>query len=270
MNVNRKYKLIGLLLLAVGVVSIVSIGVGQEAGTTVEAEAPPPPGKIEPQADRILREMSEYLKTAREFTFHAEITYDDVRSSGQKIQYGGKSDISVRRPDRLSAKFDGDERKSRIFYDGKTFTIHDIAKNLYAVTEVPPKIDDTVDLILDKYGFTVPIADLVYADPYAILIENVQSASVIGTHAIDGVPCRHLAFTQEAIDWQIWIAEGSQPVPRKLVITYKNEPGSPQYTARLSSWNFQPKLSDKTFIFHPPAGASPIEFLPTQQKEDEK
>ncbi len=118
-------------IVTVGIVSIVSIIGAEEAITGVDKKAlsPASPGKIEPQADRILREMGEYLKTAREFTFHAEITYDDVRSSGQKIQYGGRSDISMRRPDRLSAKFDGDERKSRIFYDGKTFTIHDAARN---------------------------------------------------------------------------------------------------------------------------------------------
>jgi len=32
----------------------------------------------EAQADRVLREMSEYLRMAGEFTFHADITYDSV------------------------------------------------------------------------------------------------------------------------------------------------------------------------------------------------
>ena len=51
-------------------------------------------------------------------------------------------------------------------------------------------------------------------------------------------------------------------MPRKLVITYKDEPGFPQYTARLSKWNLQPRLSDHYFHFHPPAGADEIEFMP--------
>ncbi len=52
---------------------------------------------ITPRADRILREMSEYLKKASEFTFHAEVAYDSVLDSGQKIQFGGASKVTVRR-----------------------------------------------------------------------------------------------------------------------------------------------------------------------------
>ncbi len=260
-------------VVAVGIVSIVSTRGDDVTVTGIETKILPSPAsddEIEPQADRILREMSEYLKTAREFTFHAEVAYDVEHSSGQIIQYGGESDVSVRRPDRLYAKFDGDERKRRSFYDGKTFTIYSKGLNLYAVTEVPPKIDDAVDLILDKFGFTVPIADFVYSDPYAILIEKVQSGFLVGTHAVDGMPCHHVAFRQEWVDWQIWISDSPQPVPRKLVITYKDQPGSPQYTAWMSDWNFQPRLSDHAFTFHPPTGASEFEFLPPQQREDDQ
>ncbi len=52
---------------------------------------------IEPQADRILREMSDYLKAHQEYNFYAEITYDSMLSNGQEIQYGGATDVSVRR-----------------------------------------------------------------------------------------------------------------------------------------------------------------------------
>ncbi len=222
---------------------------------------------IEAQADRILREMSEYLKTAREFTFHADVSYDSVLTSGEKIQYGGTADVSVRRPDRLHVEYRGDERQSQIIFDGRTFTVYDAAVNVYAVTEVPAEIGAATDRMVEQYGFSVPIADLTYADPYSTLTESVQAGSLVGRHSVDGTPCHHLAFSQEAIDWQIWIEDGPRPVPRKLLITYKEEPGSPQYTARLSGWDFQPRISDHYFQFHPPAGADEIEFLPIQQGE---
>ncbi len=122
---------------------------------------------IEAQADRILRQMSEYLRTAGEFTFHADIAYDSVLTDGEKIQYGSTSDIAVRRPNRLHVETRGDERQRRIFYDGHTMTLYDVAAGVYAVTAVPAEIDKAVDFIFDKYGFSVPVADLVYADPYA-------------------------------------------------------------------------------------------------------
>ena len=222
---------------------------------------------VKAQADRILRQMSEYLRTADEFTFHADIVYDSELTNGEKIQYGSTSDIAVRRPNRLHVTYRGDERQSRVFFDGQTITLYDVAVGVYAVTAVPAEIDKAVDFIFEKHGFSVPIADLIYADAYTTLTEQVESGFLVGRHAVDGIACYHLAFSQETIDWQIWIEDGLRPVPRKLVITYKTEPGSPQYSARLSGWDFQPRLSDQYFHFHPPAGADEIEFLPIQTTE---
>ena len=41
-----------------------------------------------------------------------------------------------------------------------------------------------------------------------------------------------------------------------MVITYIDEPGSPQYIAELSDWNFHPRLSDHYFTFRPPVGSN--------------
>ena len=60
------------------------------------------------------------------------------------------------------------------------------------------------------------------------------------------------------------------PVPRKLVITYKTAPDSPQYVARLWNWSFQPRLSDHYFEFHPPAEADETEFLPPPEFPEEE
>ncbi|HEG44311.1 MAG TPA: DUF2092 domain-containing protein [Phycisphaerales bacterium] len=222
---------------------------------------------IEAQADRILRGMSDYLKAHREYNFYAEITYDSTLSNDQEIQYGGTSDVSVRRPDKLHMEYRGDERQSRVVFDGKTITLCDLAANVYSVMEVPSEIDAAVDHVFEKYNFSVPIADMVYSDTYRILTEEVQTGFLVGRHAVDGIPCHHLAFTQEHIDWQIWIEDGPRPVPRKLVITYTDEQDWPQYSARFTRWDFQPDHSESYFRFQPPAGADQIDVLPTKQKE---
>ena len=218
-------------------------------------------------ADRLLKEMGDYLKSADAFTFHAESSYDAIDRNGQKIRYGGTTDVAVRRPDRLRSAFNGDERQTQTFYDGKTITIYNAEVNMYAITDVPPEIDSAIDTIVDKYGFSVPLADLVYADPYNILIANVIEGRWIGRHSIAGVPCNHLAFIQESIDWQIWIEEGPRPVPRQVLITYKDEPGWPQYLARLKSWDFQSQFSNDYFQFQPPTGSDEMEFLVTSEME---
>jgi hypothetical protein len=49
-------------------------------------------------------------------------------------------------------------------------------------------------------------------------------------------------------------------LPRRIVITYKEENGQPQFSADLSNWNLAPDLSDALFSFTPPNGAKRIQF----------
>ena len=107
---------------------------------------------IEEQADRILREMGEYLASAEEFSFRAEIDFDKFADWGQEIQYGGTATIAVRRPDGLHVVYDGDDRQSRVVFDGETVVFHDLRSNLYATTEAPGEIDAAVDRMFDLYG----------------------------------------------------------------------------------------------------------------------
>ena len=239
-----------ILLTAVGMVLAGSTAIAQTA--------------IDEQADRILREMGEYLASGEEFSFRAEIDFDEFADWGQEIQYGGTATIAVRRPDGLHVVYDGDQRQSRIVFDGETVVFHDLQTNLYATTEAPGKIDDAVDRIFELYGYSVPVADLVYSDPYQTLIGSADFGVVVGRHSVDGVSSFHLAFSGEILDWQIWIDDGPRPVPRQLVITYKEEPGAPQYRARFTEWDFQPRLSHDYFDFVPSAGADEMEFLPVQ------
>ena len=224
---------------------------------------------VQQSADQILREMGEYLAGAQEFSFTAHVAYDTETAEGQTLQYGGVAQVAVGRPDRLHVEFDGDERNTQVVLQGKTFTFYDARANVYATTEVPSGIDAAVDRAFELYGFSVPIADLVYSDPYRTLIENVDSGFVVGRHAVDGVLCHHLAFSQESIDWQLWIEDGPRPVPRKLVITYKDEPGSPRYIARISSWDFQPRFSKNYFEFDAPADSGEIEFMTIETVSEE-
>jgi hypothetical protein len=224
---------------------------------------------LDPRAASILRSMGDYLASAEELSFSAEVAYDAVSPDGRKLQYSGTARVALRRPNRLHVEYDGDEDRRTVVIDGQTFTFYDRENNLYARTDVPSPIDAAIDHAFELYGFSVPIADLVYTDPYQTLMENVQSGSVIGRHTVDGVICDHLAFSQETIDWQIWIEDGPRPVPRKLVITYKSEPGSPQYAARLSGWDFAPRLSDRYFEFSPRPGAAEMEFIDVETMTEE-
>jgi hypothetical protein len=224
----------------------------------------PKPG-VEPRVDTLLRHMSNYLESASEFSFQTRVNYDRVLDSGQKILYGRQAEISMRRPDRLHILVNGDLVHERIWYDGKTFILMDLRDQGYVKVEAPPRIDETLDFMAREYGISSPVSDVLYSDPYAILMENVETGIYVGQPVVQGVPTHHLAFTQKNIDWQLWIEDGANSVPVKAVITYKNVTSSPQFTVWLSNWNFAPRLADSLFEFLPPEGAHQVEIEPIGQ-----
>jgi hypothetical protein len=228
------------------------------------AEGPP----IEPKADQLLQQMGEYLKSTKQYTFRADVSFDQVLESGQKLLYTARVEASKRRPDRLMGHFKGgDLHEKRFWYDGKSVTLLDEKLNSYATVEVPAEIDAALDHLATRYGFTAPISGLLLNDPYPRLIKNVQSGSYIGLQEIRGVKTHHLAFTQESIDWQIWIQDDEKrPVPWMVVITYKDVQGSPQYEARLTDWGFPVRMPDSQFTSVVPENAMKMEFLPLAER----
>ncbi len=259
---------IGLMALVTGFLlttPYLSRVVAQDQETSAPESPAPVDEGIDPHADWILRQMGEYLANAPEFRFRVEITYDQVSFTGQKILFGGRAEVSLQRPNRLHGYYEGDLRHSHGIFADRSFTYYDVAKNLYARMEVPAALDAALDKAFDAVGFSTPLADFLYADPYQTLIENARSGYVVGIHPVDGTPCHHLAFSQESIDWQIWIEDGPRPVPRRLVITQKNDYGAPEYRARFVEWDFQPRLASAHFEFYPPAEAAEMEFLPPEK-----
>ncbi len=226
--------------------------------TVTQAETLP---DIVPQAQSILQKSSDFLKKQPSLRFQAEITFDDVLPPAFKIQYNATIQVMVRRPNGLRVEYRGDRRNADFYYNGKTLTLWDKTANVYGVVATPATIDATLSGVIDKYDFSLPLADFLTSNLYKTLTENVKTGYYVGMSLVAGVPTHHLVFSQDNIDWQIWIEDGKQPLPRKIVITYKNLPGSPQYTAIFSEWDFNP-LEESLFTFTPPKQAVRIEVLP--------
>ena len=238
------------LAVAAAVLSLAAVSPGQAEGR-----------RVDPRADRTLQRMSEFLASAGAFRVRAQSLVDDVQVDGQKIQRVVSHDIAVRRPDRFMARRSGHGGRIDVCFDGRTFTAHHVDRGLYASTDDAGRtIDEVIDFVFDEYGISVPVADVMSADPYELLSEYVLEAKVVGTVALDGVQTTHIACRQEFIDWQVWVEDGARPVPRRLVITYKDQPDSPQYTVRLTDWEFGAHLPPSVFELTLPGEARRIEF----------
>ena len=210
---------------------------------------------VDPLADQILRDCCDYLAQTPAFSVLAEIWKDEVLPSGHKIQVTREMEFDLRRPDHLHVDARAHQKGRSIWYDGKTLTVLDREKNLYGVDDAPATIDQTLDLAADTYGITVPLEDLAVSDPYTSSMKNVTTGGYFGDEPVLGVPSRHIGFSTDKIDWQLWVANGPQPLPQKLVITYKTEDQSPQFIAIFSKWNLTDRAADLAFQFIPPPGS---------------
>jgi hypothetical protein len=189
-----------------------------------------------------------------------DIGFDVVQDSGQKIEFGETRKIVVRRPDH--ARIDitkGDGATSGFIFDGKEIALFNTRGNVYATAARPGTLDQAIDYFMSDLDMRFPLADLLSSKLPETLPARVRAAYYVEPASIAGVPCDHLALRGDQADGQLWIAQGDQPLPHRLVITYKAE-GQPQFWAQFSDWNLSPDVPDSLFVFTPPEGAAKIAF----------
>jgi hypothetical protein len=244
-------------------VATVALASGQTVLAQNRPAAPPATTNapaIAEQADRLIKEMGAYIGSANEFTFHADISFDHVLPSGQKLQFAAAEEVALKRPGGLHVEWSGDLGYRQFWYDGRSVTLYDPATPFYSSEAAPPEIDSMLAQLLPKLDFVPPLADFLYRDPYKTVRGNIEYGFDLGQNDVNGRTCRTLAFVEKDIDWQIWIENGPQLSPCKLVITYKNQSSQPQFTAVFSDWDFAPRIAEPVFTPELPPGAEKIPF----------
>jgi hypothetical protein len=224
---------------------------------------------IDPQATKILQSMSAYLAATKTFSVNSDIDWEVVTKQGQKLQLSSYATILVQRPGSFLIQRQGPVARAEFIFDGKTLTVYGKKSNAYAQINVVGTIDDAIRAFELQTGFPAPGGDLLFANPYAVLSEGVESSSYLGTAYVNGVECHHLAFREEDVDWQIWVQTGEKPLPMKYVITSKWQTAAPQYEIRLRDWVTNPQLEANQFTFSAPPGARKLPTLPAASELDE-
>jgi hypothetical protein len=242
----------------------IALGVTLGLGAIAPAQAQ----DLDPSATEVLQFMSDYLAATAAFSVNADVDFEVVASTGQKLQFSSYSSLVMQRPSGLYLERRGAVADAEIFFDGSQITLFGRRINAYAQQALTGTVDDAILTVEAETGLPFPGADLLFADPYAVLSEGVESSTYLGTAYIDGVEVHHLAFREAEVDWQLWVQTGDVPLPMKYVITTKWLTGAPQYEIRLRDWDTSPSIDDARFTFTAPAGATPLEALPPSELED--
>jgi hypothetical protein len=231
-----------------------------QPGTPTDAK------KSEEQAMAVVQRMAEFLARLPRFSVTVDIGFDVVQELGQKIEFGETRKIVLRRPDHL--RIDETRRNgaiSGLVFDGKTLTVFNRADNVYATdakVDGRGTVDETIAHLINDLDMRLPLAEWLDSNLPRMLGGQVREAAYVERSQIAGVPCDHVAWRGDLVDVQVWVAQGDQPLPRRLVMTYTREDGRPQFWAQFSDWNRAPAAPDSLFTFTPPAGAMKITFGP--------
>jgi hypothetical protein len=197
---------------------------------------PPSASADEADARKILKSMSDYMAGQKSFSFGYDATLEIVTNHDQKLALAGSGTVTVNRPDKIRVTRARGFADLEMSFDGKTLTLLGKKPKLYTQLTVPGTIDHLIEELRDEYERPLPAADLILANSYDALMLDVEDVKDLGSGVINGVECDYLAFRTDAVDWQIWIAQGKRPYPCRYVITSKQIAGAPQYTIQTRDW----------------------------------
>jgi len=244
-----------------------AIAVPAQAQQSAAAKKAPAATPAQAQAREILMRMAAYLGGAEKYSVSLRAGYDAVQKSGQKIEFNETRKVVLSRPDKLRAEGErSDGAKTQVVFNGKEITLVDGASNVYATAPQPGNIDHSIVYFVSDLGMRLPLAVMLLTRMPAELEARVQSVDYVEKTAVLGKPAHHLAARTDTVDFQVWVADGDQPVPLRVVITYKKAAGQPQFWAQFSDWNLAPAVSDATFAAQIPAGAQKIAFAAQLQR----
>lgn len=226
---------------------------------------------IDPQAMAAVDRMGAFLRDQKNFSVRTTTQTDYLLDNGQKVRLEAQGDLQVERPNRLRADTMSDRKDRQFYYDGKTFTIYSPRIGYYSTVRAPGTINELADQLENQYGLELPLVDLFRIGTDENALNDVTSARYVGKAKVDGVDTDLYAFRQPGVDWQIWIQEGDQPVPRKLVLTTTDDPARPERSIDMT-WNLGATHEPSVFAFVPPKGSAKIAMadVNAQRQQTEK
>ena len=249
---NRLKSRMAAAFFALGVLALLTT-----APTEVRAQGP----AVDPAAVKLLRGMTDYMSSLKQFSVHAQNVFEDVLDSGHRVDHDLSASVMVSRPNKLRVERRVGPTETLYFYDGKTVTQYRPVEKVYATEAAPGTIEGMFDFARESLGLSMPIADLVYRNAFPLLMQDVTLAMVVGKVDIGGVRCHHLLFSRPGVDFQVWVPEAGAPLPRKYVVTDTGTPALLSITTVMSDWNVAPAVDDARFTFAPPQGAKAIMFM---------
>jgi hypothetical protein len=226
---------------------------------------------VEEKADTLLKAMSGKLAVAKRMRIEADRTIGEGLIEGA-VSGTVRGEIFLERPNRVAGVIKTAGARRRFVYDGESVVVADLEANAYAIVPAPATIDETLAMLNEDYEYEPPLADFLLSRPYQGFLAEPQgegmelkSGKYAGIEELRGARAHHLVFSEEYIDWELWISEDTS-LPVRLVIIATAVEGEPRIQMDLLHIEIDPPIPAETFVFEPPEGMEKID-MPKVEKE---
>lgn len=266
MNPRTRWLAASVSILVLGPMAALGPALAETAdGSTSTAKTDETSRKVRAEAmtaDAVatLKRAADFLAAQKTFLFGADIRYDVRQPTGQMLEFGGTRKVLMRRPDRLRIEAVGRNGiPVQTFFDGQSILMDLPAEDAYMRVEKPGTLYAAVDYLIEDLETPSPLQEFLSENFAAGVEPRIQSAFYVQNSKFGDRICEQLAFRTDVTDFQIWLEVGDEPLPCRLVITYKRAKGNPQFIAQFRDWDLAPESDDEMFQFTPPASAERLQ-----------
>ncbi|HEY5711238.1 MAG TPA: DUF2092 domain-containing protein [Allosphingosinicella sp.] len=212
---------------------------------------------VDPEAVAAVRRSVAYLQRLPAFALDAEMTIDAFDQDDNPLRETHSLHYEFSAPNGLFVDWRSNGENRQLFCNGSDVSFFLPDSGAYVTLPEEGTAGDTLIAAAEQFGIVLPLPD-----PYLWTIgeddpDVVETARALGRERIDGVETDHFVLRLGDLDWEIWIEPGKHPLPRRILITVRDDPDRPQFAASLR-WNVAPRIGLGRFTFVPPAGARRI------------
>ena len=208
----------------------------------------------------LVQQMSGRLAAAPAISVTTTEVRDVVRRSGAKKEVSLTAAYTIRRPDRFHLRMTGGGGLES-WYNGKTLTIAAHPQKVFAQARMPETIDRTLDALAERYDMALPMGDLFYGSAEQALLSETTKGGYAGIEEVSDTRCVHLAFQDIGVDWELWLPEKGDPLPKRFKVVQKSRAGAPMIDVTFTKWDLAPETADDAFSPKVPADYEGIAVL---------
>jgi hypothetical protein len=186
-----------------------------------------------------------------------------MQPDGHVLEFGGTIDLTIHAP--LRAKIAIQDRTgaiSVVILDGGTLSIGIDIDNQFYYDSIrqPGDITVSLDFLAEDLGVPRPLQGIMSANVLA-MFADVSSGNYVGEATIGGLLCDHLLLHTDTQDMQLWVSQGDQPAPVRLLKIHRESQGQLRESMQFSSWDFSPDLPADSFALPLPENAERFHFF---------